>query len=60
MRLANKVAMVTGSAGGMGKAGVELFAREGAKVVVADIQAGRRIRRSGDSGQRRGPRSRPA
>lgn len=37
MRLANKVAVVTGSAGGMGEAEAKLFAREGAKVVVADM-----------------------
>ncbi len=38
-RMAGKVAIVTGSAGGQGRAGAEMFAREGAKVVVADIQA---------------------
>jgi NAD(P)-dependent dehydrogenase (short-subunit alcohol dehydrogenase family) len=37
MRLANKVALITGSAGGMGKAAAELFAREGASIVVTDI-----------------------
>jgi len=39
MRLANKVAIITGSAGGMGKAAAELFTREGASVVVTDIAA---------------------
>lgn len=39
MRLANKVAIITGSAGGMGQAAAELFAREGASVVVTDIAA---------------------
>jgi len=37
MRLANKVALITGSAGGMGKVAAELFAREGASIVVTDI-----------------------
>src|SRR6476469_2717637 len=37
MRLANKVAIVTGAASGMGAATARLFAREGAKVVIADV-----------------------
>ncbi|PLR80582.1 3-ketoacyl-ACP reductase [Bacillus canaveralius] len=37
MRLENKVAVVTGAASGMGKAIAVLYAREGAKVVVSDI-----------------------
>jgi NAD(P)-dependent dehydrogenase (short-subunit alcohol dehydrogenase family) len=40
MRLKDKVAIITGSAHGMGKAEARLFAREGAKVVVADVLAG--------------------
>ena len=37
MRLKDKVAIVTGAASGMGSATAELFAKEGAKVVLADI-----------------------
>ena len=36
-RLANKIAIVTGAASGIGKATVELFRREGATVVGADL-----------------------
>jgi NAD(P)-dependent dehydrogenase (short-subunit alcohol dehydrogenase family) len=39
MRLKDKVAIVTGGAHGMGEAEARLFAKEGAKVVVADILA---------------------
>lgn len=37
MKLQNKVAVVTGAASGMGKAIAILYAKEGAKVVVSDI-----------------------
>ena len=37
MKLLNKVAIVTGAASGFGKGIAELYAREGAKVCVADI-----------------------
>lgn len=39
MRLQDKVAIVTGAASGFGKGIAEAFAREGAKVVVADLNA---------------------
>lgn len=37
MRLKNKVAIVTGAASGIGKAIALLYAKEGAKVVIADL-----------------------
>lgn len=37
MQLENKVAIVTGAASGIGKGIAALFAREGAKVVIADL-----------------------
>jgi NAD(P)-dependent dehydrogenase (short-subunit alcohol dehydrogenase family) len=39
MRLREKVAIVTGAGAGIGRAGAIEFAREGARVVVADINA---------------------
>lgn len=37
MKLQEKVAVVTGAASGMGKSIAELYAKEGAKVIVADL-----------------------
>ena len=37
MRLANKVAIISGAASGMGAATARIFAREGARVVIADV-----------------------
>jgi NAD(P)-dependent dehydrogenase (short-subunit alcohol dehydrogenase family) len=36
-RLDGKVALITGAAGGLGRVAGELFAREGARVVIADV-----------------------
>ena len=53
MRLQDKVALITGSASGMGQAAAKLFAREGASIIVTDIaadageQTARNIREAG-------------
>ena len=45
MRLEDKVALITGGASGMGASMARIFAREGAKVVVADVleEEGKRV-----------------
>ena len=45
MRLEDKVALITGGASGMGASMSRIFAKEGAKVVVADVleEEGRRV-----------------
>lgn len=37
-RLANKVAIITGAASGMGETTARVFAREGATVIITDVQ----------------------
>ena len=50
MKLDGKVAVVTGAASGMGEAIAKLFAKEGARVVVADISAAGAERVAGEIG----------
>ena len=39
-RLQGKVAIITGGSSGLGRVGAELFAREGAQIVIADVVDG--------------------
>jgi NAD(P)-dependent dehydrogenase (short-subunit alcohol dehydrogenase family) len=43
MRLRNKVAIITGAGSGIGRASAELFAAEGARVVVADLKGAEEV-----------------
>jgi len=54
MRLKDKVAIVTGAAQGIGLACVEEFAREGAKVVLADLDAAKAAAGAADVAARTG------
>ena len=40
MKLSNKVAIITGAGSGIGRASAIMFAKEGAKIIVADINDG--------------------
>ena len=39
MRLKNRIAIVTGAAGGIGEAVAHLFAQHGARVMIADLNS---------------------
>jgi len=41
LKLENRVALITGAGSGIGKAAAQLFAKEGARIVVADLDRGR-------------------
>ena len=54
LRLANKVAIVTGSSSGIGRAISLAYAREGARIVCADLQPTTRFETSSDEDETRG------
>lgn len=51
MRLTDKVAIITGAAGGIGRACAERFLQEGAKVIIADIKGDDLTRTAGEIGR---------
>src|SRR5262245_23845307 len=57
MRLAGRVALISGAGAGIGLAAAELFAREGARIVIAEIDRARgaaaeaRVRAQGGGGR---------
>ncbi|MGX9182324.1 SDR family NAD(P)-dependent oxidoreductase, partial [Mesorhizobium sp. BHbdii] len=51
MRLENKVAIITGAASGFGEGMAKRFAQEGARVVVADLNAKGAERVAGEIGE---------
>ncbi|MEP2531419.1 L-iditol 2-dehydrogenase [Shimia sp.] len=48
MQLAGKTALITGAARGIGRAFAEAYIREGARVVIADIDAARALETAGE------------
>lgn len=57
MRLLNKVALVTGAARGIGKGIAEVFSREGADVILNDIDSSEKIDQLAESIRRQGRRA---
>src|ERR1041384_5384113 len=43
MKLTDRVVIITGAAGGIGSAGVRVFAKAGAKVIIADVSQTSRV-----------------
>ncbi len=52
MRLANKIAVITGGGSGIGRATASLFAAEGAQVVIAEINSAQAQAVEGEIGER--------